>query len=235
MGNTSDEVRLLDEEIKGIQGEIKSLEVMYEIHSLQQMLDKYDEIPVSDVILSSTEEKLLDKYKELNSPLSNFPDTCHRLEVRNERLSVLLKSREEKLNSILQNKSQTEPEKQTPEAIPEENNYLLDSANYLHIGRIPIKLAPSCADLLRFIIRELKDNDSLELQYILAYHYGDEGTMSKMTLSKNERQPFEKEKYKINSLCKKILKKNLIKSLGNKKFTLSLNIKLPENSPKDFP
>lgn len=134
-----------------------------------------------------------------------------------------------------------EPERQdipttTPKGTPEEkSNYLLDNADYLHIGKTPIRLTPSHADLLRFMTRELKDNDFLELQYILAYHYGDMETMSRMTLSKRERQPFEREKYKINSLCKKSLKRDLVKSLGNKKFTLSLNIKLPKNSPKDSP
>lgn len=127
------------------------------------------------------------------------------------------------------------PEKQTPASTPKENSCVLDNANYLHIDGEPVKLSPVCADLLRFITRELKDNDFLELQYILAYHYGDIEAMSKMTLSKNERQPFEKEKYKINSLCKKILKKDLIKCLGDKKYTLSINIKLPKNSPKDSP
>ncbi|GIK15018.1 MAG: hypothetical protein BroJett002_37250 [Candidatus Brocadia sinica] len=103
----NDEVRLLDEEIKGIQGEIKSLEVMYEIHSLQQTLDKYDEIPVSDVILSATEEKLLSKLKELSSPLLNFPTVCDQLEEYNRELGILARSREDKLNKIILNETTT--------------------------------------------------------------------------------------------------------------------------------
>ncbi|NUQ57731.1 MAG: hypothetical protein HUT38_04600 [Candidatus Paceibacter sp.] len=115
MGNISDEIRLLDEEIKRIQGEIKTLEIMYEIHRLQQTLDKYDKIPVNDVILFSTEEKLLNKLEELNSPLFlNYPTVCDQLQRNNERLGDLQRSREEKLTSILQNTSQTKPEEQTP-------------------------------------------------------------------------------------------------------------------------
>lgn len=117
MGNTSDEVRLLDEEIKGIQGEIKSLEVMYEIHSLQQALDKYDEIPVSDVILSATEEKLLSKLKESNSPLLNFPTVCDQLEEYNRKLGILARSREDKLNKIVLNETTSLPQDK-----PEERN-----------------------------------------------------------------------------------------------------------------
>ncbi|KAB2836210.1 MAG: hypothetical protein F9K48_02445 [Candidatus Brocadia sp.] len=110
MGNICDEVRLLDEEIKGIQGEIKSLEVMYEIHSLQQTLGKYDEIPVDDVILSATEEKLLSKLKESNSPLLNFPTVCDLLERNNKELCDLLRLRKEKLASIRQNTPQANQE-----------------------------------------------------------------------------------------------------------------------------
>jgi hypothetical protein len=129
-----------------------------------------------------------------------------------------------------------EPEKpgvsvETPKDTLEESSYLLDNANYLHVGKTPIKLQPAHADLLRFMVKELKGN-SLDLQYILTYHYGIE-TMNKIRLSKEERQSFDRETNKVNSLCKKALKKNLIKSLGDKKFTLSVNIKLPKNSPKD--
>lgn len=122
----------------------------------------------------------------------------------------------------------------TPESIPEDtSSYLLNNTNYLHIGRTPIKLAPSHADFLRFMVNESKGS-FLELQYILTYHYGIE-TMNKMTLSKDERRPFDKEANKINTQCKKALQKDLIKSLGDKKYTLSINIKLPKNSPKDSP
>ncbi|GAN35153.1 MAG: hypothetical protein DYG83_05415 [Candidatus Brocadia sp. AMX2] len=229
MGNTSDEVRLLDEEIKGIQGEIKSLEVMYEIHSLQQTLDKYDEIPVSDVILSATEEKLLSKLKELSSPLLNFPTVCDQLEEYNRELGILARSREDKLNKIILNETTTNTTEDT-----QGNSYLLDNANTLHIGEETIRFQPSRADLLRFMIRETGSEKFLELQYILTYHYGID-TMSKTTLSKKERQPFEKEKNAINKLCKEALQKDLIVSLGDKKYTSSINIKLPKNSPKDFP
>lgn len=116
MGNTSDEIRLLDEEIKRIQEEIRTFEIMYEIHRLQQTLDKYGEIPVNDVILFSTEEKLLNKLKELSLPLLNYPTVYEQLQKNNERLGILLRSREEKLTSILQNTSQANQEVQdTPE------------------------------------------------------------------------------------------------------------------------
>ncbi|GIK23663.1 MAG: hypothetical protein BroJett005_30770 [Ignavibacteriota bacterium] len=49
----------MDEEIKGIQGEIKSLEVMYEIHSLQQTLDKYEGVETVDILKATEFEKEL--------------------------------------------------------------------------------------------------------------------------------------------------------------------------------
>lgn len=84
------------------------------------------------------------------------------------------------------------------------------------------------------MIKELERNSNLELQHILTYHYGND-TRNKIRLTKKERQPFDKEKNKINNSCKKALKKDLIRCLGDKKYTLSTKIKLPKNSPKDSP
>ncbi len=71
--------------------------------------------------------------------------------------------------------------------------------------------------------KELKNNKCLDISDILCYHYGND-VRSKMTLSKEERKPFDNEASKINKKCYKMLKRDLIESLGNKKFTLSLSV-----------
>lgn len=106
-----------------------------------------------------------------------------------------------------------------------ESDGFLDNANYLHVGSEKIRISPSHAELVRYMAKELKKNKCLDISDILFYHYGDD-VRNKMILSKKERKPFDNEASKINKKCYKVLKRDLIKSLGNKKYTLSLPVRI---------
>lgn len=170
---------------------------------------------------------------------SEYTDIFERLAVikRNHKGNGVLVVSTDKKDSLPKDLSQfeiifLEPEtKDIPASTPEVENEqegLLDNAGCLHVGKGKIKLSPSEADLIRYMAKELKKCDSLDISDILYYHYSVD-TRNKMTLSKDERKPFDNEAYKINRKCNDTLKKELILSLGNKKYTLSIKVVLPKN------
>lgn len=106
-------------------------------------------------------------------------------------------------------------------------------ANHLRIGdKTPIKLPPSNAELVRFMAKEMArlKREFLELQHILACHYGESSAMNKILLAKEDRRLFDREVSSINKRCR-----GLIKSLGDKKYTLSIKVILPKNSSNYSP
>lgn len=115
------------------------------------------------------------------------------------------------------------------DAIPEG---FLDDIGWLRIGDIEIPFSDCEARLIRYMVEEMSglDQEYLELQHILAYLYNVDGVINKIRLSKEDRKTFDNDSNRINERCKKYNIEKLIKCLGEKRYTLSIKIKLSRNS-----
>lgn len=107
----------------------------------------------------------------------------------------------------------------------------LDNTGCLKIGNKKISFTDSEVGLIRYMAKELLAlrQEYLELQHILAYLYKVPGAMNKIRLTKNDRGTFDRDNNRINKRCKKHGIENLIKCLGEKRYTLSIKLELSRN------
>ncbi len=224
--------------------------------ALKYLLDKTK--TYKDILLEKHKQELqiieqnykqfpqIDYKKCLEEAKNNILENGRMLIVSTDKVGTLPKNLSEQFEIVEPN---LEPEKQIktkgiPQTTPgikdtpktEINSELfLENNHHLKIldNNNCIKLTENLAELVRFMARKDQENEGLDLTDILCFHYGND-VRNKMTLSKKDRQPFDKEKKGINDRCEEALKRDLIKSLGGKKFALDFKVILPKNFKKHF-
>lgn len=118
---------------------------------------------------------------------------------------------------------------QNPEDTKLSLDAFLDNTHYLWVGNKKLRLSPSQSQLVRFFAQSKKHGDSISLVEVLLLNYGTD-TRSRTRICKKDRIIFDREKSKINKIFSEKFKKDLIMSVGDKFFGLSIRVRLVKKS-----